>query len=521
MGCTRRLSSARGGCYASRMRVFLSGPMGAGKSTLGREVAAALELRFVDLDERIEARAGLPVSAIFAERGEPAFRELEREEALGLLGEDDVVVALGGGTVVDDEVRRALLRAGTLVTLTAPLDVLLARVGDGRGRPLLAGDAERLRAILAARSDVYAEAHGVVDTSGEDALDAALEVVRDRRVVVALGARSYAVEVGEGVRDRIAARLRGFGTPLFVADENTLPWREALEVDGPTVVLPAGEEHKTVESVARIWDAALDAGIDRRGIVVAVGGGVVGDLAGFAAASILRGVAFGQVPTTLLAMVDSSVGGKTGFNRRQGKNLVGAFHQPRFVLCDVETLRTLPTRERIAGLAEVVKSAWIAGTADVAALEADADALRAGEAAATRGAIERSVRLKAEVVEADEREAGRRMVLNLGHTLGHALEAAGEYRALVHGEAVALGMIAAARVGRARGAGDHEARLVGLLERLGLPTDLDPRLDDEVFGFLGADKKRVGDAVRFVVPGGPGEVEITPMTVEEIRRAVV
>jgi 3-dehydroquinate synthase len=287
------------------------------------------------------------------------------------------------------------------------------------------------------------------------------------------------------------------------------------------VVLPPGETAKTVETVARIWDGALEAGIDRRALVVGVGGGVVGDLTAFAASTLLRGLALGQVPTTLLSMVDSSVGGKTGFNRAAGKNLVGTFYQPSFVLCDVETLATLPEAERTAGLAEVVKSAWLEGEDAVAMLEADAELLAAGDRAATVRAVRMSVALKARIVAADETEAGDRMLLNLGHTLGHAIEAASGYRGR-HGEAVALGIVAAMRVAASLGriGADEAARAEDLLRRLGLPTDLTPHLDDRTFAYVGSDKKRRGGRIHFVLPGRPGACSIEPLELEALRRAL-
>ncbi|MBX3250830.1 MAG: 3-dehydroquinate synthase [Myxococcales bacterium] len=506
------------------MRIFLSGPMGVGKSTIARLVADELGLDAIDLDAEIVAEAGMDIPAIFAAEGEGGFRAREAAAAARWTVADDVVVALGGGTVTSDVTRRAMLRAGVLVTLAAPIEVLAARVSGGQGRPLLDGDpAGRLRALVAARAAAYAECHGVVDATGEptQVADAVVALARDVRVAVPLGTRSYAVEIGAGVRWRLHERIARHALALFVADENTAMYaRPLLRPSDRLVVLTPGEEHKDVRAVERIWDAGLEAGVDRDACVVAVGGGVVGDLAGFAAATLLRGIAFGQVPTSLLAMVDSSVGGKTGFDRPQGKNLVGAFHQPDFVLCDVETLDTLAREERIAGLAEVVKSAWIEGEADVAALEEDADALREGEVEATLGAIRRSVATKARVVEADEREAGMRMLLNLGHTIGHAVEAAGGYGTLRHGEAVSLGMVAAARVGRALGdlSAADEARLLALLARLGLPVDLGAHLDEASFAYVGSDKKRVGGDVRFVVPGAPGGCRMQRLALDELAR---
>ncbi|MBX3271876.1 MAG: 3-dehydroquinate synthase [Sandaracinaceae bacterium] len=496
--------------------VFLSGPMGSGKSTLGRALAQRLGARFVDLDERIEASTGRTVAAHFAEGGEAAFRARERDLARSLLSEPPAVVALGGGTVTDAPTRRALLEAGTLITLEAPLEVLRARIGDGAGRPL----AGELEARLAARAGAYAECHARVATDGgqEAALDAILAAMARDAVVVPLGERSYRVafEHRDGLAGALAP-LRPTGVVVVTDDNVDGPWGRAMaEAVGARarVVLTPGEEHKTSAAVERIWDAALEAELDRGGVVVAIGGGVVGDLAGFAAATLLRGVRFVQVPTTTLAMVDSSVGGKTGFDRPQGKNLVGAFHQPAHVLVDVETLTTLPDVELRAGLAEVVKSAWLDSEDAVAALERDAEALLARDPPALRGAIKRSVALKARIVASDEREDAERRWLNLGHTVGHAIEAARGYRGVRHGEAVALGMVAAFRVAASLGdarAVEHGARAAALLARLGLPTDLDASAGPDVHRFVGADKKRRGDRVHFVVPGAPGEVRVVPL----------
>jgi 3-dehydroquinate synthase len=351
------------------------------------------------------------------------------------------------------------------------------------------------------------------------------EVVR-----VELAERSYEVVIGAGVREELPLRVPslGEGDVLLVHDGPDRPWpteaRRALEsVDRRVVecVLPAGEEHKHVRTVERIWDAALEADLDRRCVVLGVGGGVVGDLAAFGASTLFRGVSLCQLPTTLLSMVDSSVGGKTGFNRPQGKNLVGTFYQPRFVLCDVETLSTLPRAERIAGLAEVVKSAWLEGEEAVEMLESDADLLREGDVGATVRAVEMSVRLKARIVAEDEREAGARMLLNLGHTVGHAIEAAQDYRGVRHGEAVAVGMVAACRVARGcLGEAPPEDRLLSLLERLGLPVSLDDHYDARASGHLVADKKRRGAKIRFVIPSAPGRTRLESLSVDDIRHAL-
>ncbi|NNE16881.1 MAG: 3-dehydroquinate synthase [Myxococcales bacterium] len=498
-------------------------------------VAGQLGTRSLDLDARVEELAGRSIPEIFSERGEGAFRALEKE-ALETLPGDVGVLSLGGGTVVDDETRQTLLRDGILVTLTAEPSVLAARVGAGQGRPLL-GENPRvdLEGILNARAAAYAEAHAVIDTSSLEPSDIASEIVAVRNlspIVVPLGPRTYRVEVGRGARHRVGIRAgeHAAGEAVLVFDGgDDRPWpqdavRDLTRAGKPPieVKLPGDEAHKSVASVERIWDSALEAEVDRRAIVIGVGGGVIGDLSGFAASTLLRGVALGQIPTTLLAMVDSSVGGKTGFNRPRGKNLVGTFYQPKFVLCDVETLSTLPSEERIAGLAEAVKSAWLDSEESVAMLERDADALIAGDADATIRAVRMSVKLKSRIVHEDERESGRRMLLNLGHTVGHGLEAAGEYRGIRHGEGVALGMIAAMRVaaGLGRGRREETERLTRLLGKLGLPTDLDRRLNSRALAFIGSDKKRRGDTIHFVIPRFPGQTEIAALGLDEVRAAL-
>jgi 3-dehydroquinate synthase len=255
-------------------------------------------------------------------------------------------------------------------------------------------------------------------------------------------------------------------------------------------------------------------------LLIGVGGGVVGDLAGFAAATLLRGIRVAHVPTTLLAMVDSGIGGKTGFDTRHGKNLVGAFHQPSFVLCDVHVLSSLPRDERRAGLAEVVKSAWIDGEASVAQLEADADALALGDEEATTRAIRMAAQLKARIVTEDERESGARAHLNFGHTLAHAIEASSGYAGIRHGEAVSIGMVAACRVAVRMGRMQPEAasRVERLLDKVGLPTRVEPFLSDRVLSFISADKKRKGEKVDFVSPGAPGDIRLVPLPVTELQQ---
>jgi shikimate kinase/3-dehydroquinate synthase len=514
--------------------------MGAGKSTLGRALAARRGVAFVDLDEAVQAREGASPAQIFATAGEAAFRDAEARALEAALASrevvDGAVVALGGGAVLRARSRRALLEAGVLVTLHAEPAVLAARVEGDPGRPLLAGrdPAEALAELLDARADAYAECHGAVDTGRLDAaaaLEAIERIADEDALVVPLGRRSYRVRFGAGViaDPTVVGELASLGDRLvMVTDANVEPlWAAPLAARlaakvAARVVLPAGEAHKTIESVARVWDAALGAHVDRGAAVVAVGGGVVGDLAGFAASTLLRGLPWALVPTTLVAIADSSVGGKTGFDRPQGKNLVGTVHQPRLVVCDVATLATLDDAERIGGLAEVVKAAMLDGEDALGALEADADGLRRGDVEATLRAARRAVALKARIVAADEHERqGLRVALNLGHTVGHALEADSGY-AMRHGEAVSLGLVAALRVAAGLGAlqPGYDARVADLLRALGLPTDLDARLRPSTLAWVASDKKRASGAVRFVVPLGPGVWRLEPLTVDALAGLV-
>jgi shikimate kinase/3-dehydroquinate synthase len=508
--------------------------MGSGKSTAARVVAARAGLEAWDLDRVVEQRTGKKVSALFAEQGEQAFRRLERDALHDLLAKHgDGVFALGGGTVTDRELRRELLRHGVLITLRADVAELARRVGggDGDGRPLLAGQnvGDKLRALLAERAEAYAECHRELDTNGRDAqavAEAVLEIAADPPLLVPLGTRSYRVEVGAGARSRLPARaaeITASGRALVVSDDVVAPlWADTMIAalraqrgDVASVAIPAGEQHKTLSTVERIWGAALDAAIDRGGMFIGIGGGVVGDLSGFAAATLLRGIPIGHVPTTLLAMVDSAIGGKTGFDTRHGKNLIGSFHQPSFVLCDTDTLATLPQAERRAGLAEVVKSAWIDGELAVRQLELDAPGLAAGEPNAIVRAIRMSAALKAKIVTEDERESGSRALLNLGHTVGHAIEASLGYQGMRHGEAVSLGMVAAFRLGvrlQITPRADLE-RLETLLSALSLHVDVSAYLQPKVLSFINADKKRRSANIAFVLPHAPGRValELVPL----------
>jgi 3-dehydroquinate synthase len=529
--------------------IWLVGMMGSGKSTLGPALARRLRRRFVDADARIEREAGATVAELFAREGEAGFRarELALQEELAGSG---AVVALGGGAIAQPGAAERLAASGLVVYLRARPETLLARLGDAQARPLLSGLAPaerraRLEALLAERKRAYETARVVLDTDDGKPAALAAELARRvraheagagvpvRRVEVALADRSYPVEIAAGglssLGPLLVERLRArqalvvtsppIGRRYAAAALRSL---RAAGLDAARIDVPDGDAHKSLRQAARLYDALLARGADRESVLVALGGGTIGDLTGFAAATFLRGIPFVQVPTSLLAMVDASVGGKTGVNLPQGKNLVGAFHQPSLVLIDPLTLKTLPARERAAGFAEVIKKAAIRDADLFATLERDAEALQALELERLARVIERAVAIKARVVGEDEREQGPRMLLNFGHTLGHAIEALLRYRGLLHGEAVAIGMVFAARLSERLGrapAGTAE-RLEALCLRFGLPVAPPARPRRAYLAALRVDKKSRNSRIRFVVLEGIGRAGLVSLRPEEIAAAL-
>jgi len=517
-------------------KIVLTGFMGTGKTAAGRWLARRLDLPFYDLDAIIEARAGRPIPHIFREAGEAAFRALEAEVAATTRPLRDCVLATGGGAILRAENLAALREGGVVVGLTASPEAILARLGEGDDRPLLAVSDRRahVAALLAAREPAYARADLRVDTThlDPDAVAAHIAAWLHTRhggrpagrgvgeVEVAGAGGSYRIHVGPALLGRTGEHLAalGLGPRAAVVTDEGVPARhveavlESLQAAGlkaELVSLPAGEGTKSLEQAARLYDRFVAAGLDRHAVVLALGGGVVGDLAGYAAATFLRGLPLVQLPTTLLAQVDSSVGGKVGVNLPQGKNLVGAFHQPRLVLADVSVLATLAPREFRSGLAEVVKYAVIADPGLFDLLEREADRLVPAAADLLARIVTRCCRIKSHVVMVDERERGWRAVLNFGHTLGHALEAAAGYGLLTHGEAVAIGMAGAGRLSRGRGLCPQADldRLLRLLARLGLPQQ-SPLPPSQVLPYLSVDKKGHGGTPRFVLTRGIADVTL-------------
>lgn len=525
-------------------RVVLIGFSGTGKSTAARLLADRLGWSWVDTDDEIERHWGTTIPAIFRDHGEPSFRASEREALVRALRRDGVVIASGGGAVVAADAwgADALGRPGTLViALDANPETMLGRLrlqaeaeGDAVERPMLAGDDPlgRIRELRETREAAYGRAALTLSSDGVSADELADELATVVRAATGDGfslrldavSGSSDILVGPGIVSRIGdearnrwpkARRAWIVTDAHVGPLHAGAVRDGLSAQGlecNTHVVAAGEGSKSLACVGELYDWLLTGGVERGDVVVALGGGMVGDLAGFVAATVLRGVGLIQVPTSLLAAVDSSVGGKTGINHAAGKNLIGAFYQPPLVLADTSLLRSMPPRELRSGWAEIVKHAIIQRSTPggergdlITVLERNADRLLALDEPALSYVVWRNVALKAAVVAADERETGIRAYLNFGHTLGHAIEAA-DYQ-LLHGEAVALGMRAAAALGvrrRTCQAADAE-RLNRLLDVFEQPRSaaLD---EDRVQAKLGSDKKRVSGKQRFVLPATGGGV---------------
>jgi shikimate kinase / 3-dehydroquinate synthase len=515
--------------------IVLVGLMGAGKTSIGRRLAARLGLPFRDADAEIELAAGCTIPELFSRYGESDFRAGERRVIRRLLSGDPLVLAFGGGAFMDPETRAAVREEAVSVWLRCPLATLVRRVASRDNRPLLAdGDpAEILQRLIDARYPVYAEADVIIDCVDESADATTYRVLNTlanwrppRRLSVVLPSTSYDLVIGEDLLIRAGALLApriGQKRAVVVTDEivaglhlqSLLKGLAETGIAASQIVVRAGEASKSLETWQSVVDQLLEARVERRTTVIALGGGVVGDLAGFAAATTLRGLPFVQIPTTLLAQVDSSVGGKTGLNTVRGKNLVGAFYQPRMVLADTATLATLPPRELRAGYAEIAKAGLIGDAAFFAWCEANGAAVVGGDREAQAEAIKRACAFKAAVVGDDEREEkpnDGRALLNLGHTFGHALEAEYGYTGgLLHGEGVAVGLGLAFRLSARLGhcAAEDADRVVSHVAAMGMPAELrvlNRRFSAEtLIGHMRRDKKVRDGALKFVLARGIGQ----------------
>ncbi|MCC8481527.1 3-dehydroquinate synthase [Streptomyces parvus] len=519
--------------------VVLVGPMGVGKSTVGELLAARLGTTYRDTDADVVAEAGKPIAEIFYDEGEEHFRALERRAVAAAVAGHPGVLSLGGGAVLDGATRE-LLAGRPVVYLSMDVDEAVRRVGLGAARPLLAVNPRRQwRELMDARRHLYEEVARTVVATDENTPEEVAQAIIDAlelpegeaapgventgmtqqgptRIQVAgsAGSDPYEVLVGHQLLGELPQLIGDRAKRVAVLHPEALAETgEAVRQDladqgyeAIAIQLPNAEEAKTVEVAAYCWKALGQTGFTRTDVIVGIGGGATTDVAGFVAASWLRGVRWIAVPTTVLGMVDAAVGGKTGINTAEGKNLVGAFHPPAGVLCDLAALESLPVHDYVSGMAEIIKAGFIADPVILDLVEADPDGARTPSGPHTAELIERSIRVKAEVVSSDLKESGLREILNYGHTLGHAIEKNERYK-WRHGAAVSIGMVFAAELGRLAGRLDDATadRHRTILESVGLPLTYRGDQWPKLLENMKVDKKSRGDLLRFIVLDGIGK----------------
>ncbi len=539
--------------------IVITGFSGTGKSVVAREIAGQLGWDFIDTDAEIVKLAGKPIAEIFQPDGEEKFRELEREVIKRASRRSHKVIATGGGAIVDPQNHTQLARNGFIVCLDAKPETIYQRLFQESGhgseiRPLLEGDnpLERIRQLKARRQPYYDDVDLVINTddlsvnevakavirgwglhcsahhphlnplpSREKKLAPPLKVDKDVACWVETATRRYPIFVGYGLLDKLGEELKKVTSShvaIVISDENVSRLYgdrvgEVLRNAGFAVnsfVVPPGEKTKSINTAIDIYNFLIKKRVERDDILIALGGGMIGDLAGFVAATYLRGIPWIQVPTSLIAMVDASIGGKVAVNHPEGKNLIGAFYQPNFILADTQALATLPERELTSGWAEVVKYGLILDKDFFEFLESNVDRLTKLEQGAVNEAIIHSASLKAQVVSQDEKERGQRIILNYGHTIAHGLETATRYIGFLHGEAVAIGMMGAAKLSQRLGI--LPARVVkrqqSLLRKFGLPTAFFGVNLAEIAKATEVDKKTKAKGIRWVLLEGIGKTAI-------------
>jgi shikimate kinase/3-dehydroquinate synthase len=514
--------------------IILIGFMGTGKSEVGKRLARELGWSFEDTDLQIQDREGRTIPEIFKQSGEATFRRLEKGIVAELARKEGSVIATGGGAVMDPVNLRNLRRNGILISLSASPEAILGRT-TGSDRPLLLHDdrLHKIRELLESRRPYYCLSDYRINTTHRDPRQV-VKMIKNilssaALIRVELGDRSYSIEIENGNLSQIGGRLVSLGTKGKVAIVTnprvgrlygSVVARSLRKsgLDVTPVTLPDGERFKNLKSVSRVYDELLRKSFERSSTILSLGGGVIGDLAGFAAATFMRGIGFVQVPTTLAAQVDASIGGKTGVDHPKGKNLIGAFYQPKSVFIDPDVLKTLHRREFVSGLAEVIKYGVIRDEEFFSYLEDNMDKILTQEPAALSHAIRRSCAIKAEVVQKDEREGGLRKILNYGHTFGHALETATKYRTYLHGEAVSIGVVFAAQLSVRLGLSDAAVarRQIELLKRAGLPVALPKIKTADILKSMTLDKKVSDGRIHFVLAEQIGRVVVRPVETKQI-----
>jgi 3-dehydroquinate synthase len=489
--------------------IFLYGPSGSGKSTIGKQLAYDLKLPFIDSDQVIEINVGMSIPEIVELEGMSKVRDFETEALRQIIAGKESVIALGGGALLRDENRGLIEQNGNVILLKAEHSTLMERLEkDLNKRPLLAGDLEaNLKAYLESRIEHYTSfpLQVVVDNKSIKQISKQVQVLAGRHHLSAMG--EYDVIVGS------VFNVPNLQNPIIVTDENVAKYHlEKIQnlFNAKAVIVPAGEAHKNLETISFLWKSFLDNGLDRKSTVIALGGGVIGDMAGFAASTYMRGIDWIGIPTTLLSMVDASLGGKTGFDLPEGKNIIGSFYPPKLVLADPSLLLTLPDRELRSGMAEVVKHGIISDPDLFAMCQRGMDWVKDN----LEDVVKHAMAVKIKVIEEDPYEKGIRAALNLGHTVGHAVELVSKFE-LRHGEAIAIGTAAearyAARVGLA--AQSTVEAIESTFEALGLPIHIPEDMPREkIIQAMRVDKKKNAKSIRFALPVEIGKVELVDVT---------
>ena len=519
--------------------IYLTGFSGSGKTTVGRQVASLLGWDFVDLDENIVKKAGKSIEDIFAQSSESEFRDIESECLVDISQNTHQVVSTGGGIVLKDSNRQLMEKTGAIICLEASPEIIFERIknqssdpGNSSVRPMLDASQtlDRIYDLKSERQFAYSLANWIVHTDILTQIEVAQEVVRGWKIlssrnlvkpsqsdvnlasVVNTSSGNYPVWVGWGLLDdagELVKRTLSANVAYVVTDDGAQGHAKRVQksltdigLSSHLYVMPQGERNKNLDTTRELYSWLSDLKAERGHLILSVGGGVVGDLAGFVAATFLRGIHLCQIPTTLLSMMDAAVGGKTGVDLPEGKNLVGAFYQPRLVIADVRTLQTLPARERISGWAEAIKHGHILDEELFHRFEQEKDAILSLDQQICTDVIRRSVSIKAGVVSRDEKETlGVRILLNYGHTIGHAIEASTHYDRYFHGEAVSIGMTGAALISNSLGMLSKQGveRQKILLKSFGLPVScsgLDPL---QLRQTMQMDKKKSGGEIQWVL----------------------
>ena len=544
--------------HNANANIFVIGFSGSGKTTIGKTVAEKLGWRFVDTDQEIETMTGKSIKDIFAEMGESHFRKLERQCLSSLCVNDNQVVSTGGGMFMDKYNQELMNGNGIVICLEARPETIHERLQNQHHeepqttiRPMLTvtNSLEQIRSLKTQRQPIYALAHWTIHTDYLNLSQVTTEVLKARNILnkqmnpdtyqsyddlaatVDASSGSYPIWVGWGIIKELGQRVKALIDPsvaYIVIDEGVHHQSkqaqaslESVGIKTHVFVVPSGEQSKTLETAGQIYRWLAQCNAERGHLIAAIGGGVVGDLAGFVSATYLRGMRLIQIPTTLLAMTDASIGGKVAVNLSQGKNLVGSFHQPQFVLTDIAILESLPKRELISGWAEAIKHGLILNADLVDAFENNQKNVSTLTPDVVTDVIKKSIQIKASVVSQDEKETlNIRVLLNYGHTIGHAIESTTGYKDFLHGEAISLGMTGAAYISEFMGLLSPEGveRQCTLLRSYGLPTSYNDINKDLLEEAMLVDKKMTEKSIRWVLLNGIGKAVIRNNVPKQIIR---